>query len=54
MVQRMELLKVGIRSAFCMHGKRWSFGESSKKFNASNADFRITWYPSKLNTCSYS
>ena len=49
-----ELLKVFIESAFCMHGKWWSFGGSSKKFEASNADFSIIWYPGKLNTVTFS
>ena len=47
------LLKVFIKSAFCMQGKWWSFGGHSKKFDASNADFSIIWYPGKHNTIKF-
>ena len=47
------LLKVFIKSALCMQGKWWSFGGHSKKFDASNADFSIIWYPGKHNTITF-
>ena len=47
------LLKVFIKSAFCMQGKWWSFGGRSKKLDASNADFSIIWYPGKHNTITF-
>ena len=36
-----------------MQGKWWSFGGRSKKFDASNADFSIIWYPGKHNTITF-
>ena len=47
------LLQVFIKSGFCMQGKWWSFGGRSKKFDASNADFSIIWYPGKHNTITF-
>ncbi|CAB3988628.1 Hypothetical predicted protein [Paramuricea clavata] len=48
-----ESLKIFIEAAFGLDGKWRSFGESSKKFDAANADFSTIWYPGKLNTLTF-
>lgn len=43
-------LQVFTESAFCIHGKWRSIGGHSKKFDATNGELSMIWYPGKLNT----
>ena len=48
-----ELLKEFVKTAFTQHGKWCSPGGGSKRFDSSISDFKLAWYPGKLNTLSF-